>query len=430
VSLALSASGKSTFQQFDHALLWAGALLLGTGLVMVYSASIAIAEQSRFTSNQPTYFLVRHLVFVATSTLAGIAVFQVPMRLWQQAAPYLFVFGAALLVLVLIPGIGREVNGSRRWLPLLVANLQPSELVKLFVVLYAADYTVRKAAWMHSLKRGFAPMFAVMLFVGALLLREPDFGAFAVIAAIAMGIMFLGGMNWRLFAGLAVLLVLGFVVIILTSPYRMHRILGFMDPWADPYGRGYQLSHALIAFGRGEMLGVGLGASVEKLFYLPEAHTDFLLAVIGEEMGFLGVIVVIGLFIFVTVRAFAIGSQAAKLERYFSALVAQGTGIWLGVQAVINMGVNLGLLPTKGLTLPFMSFGGSALLANCAALALLLRIDWESRQLMRGSGGVSAALESVAKTLEGAVSRSPQPPLRGRAWAVAGLRMSRRPGTD
>jgi cell division protein FtsW len=179
----------------------------------------------------------------------------------------------------------------------------------------------------------------------------------------------------------------------------MQRILGFMDPWADPYGKGYQLSHALIAFGRGEVLGVGLGASVEKLFYLPEAHTDFLLAVIGEELGFLGVIVVISLFIYVTVRAFAIGSQAAKLERYFSALVAQGIGIWLGVQAIINMGVNLGLLPTKGLTLPFLSFGGSGLLANCAALALLLRIDWESRQLMRGSGGVSAVPGSLARAI-------------------------------
>jgi len=419
MSMALTSPAKRALREHDLALMWAGALLLGTGLVMVYSASIAIAEQSRFTSSQPTYFLVRQLAFIGVGTFAGVAAFQIPMRLWQQAAPYLFAFGAVLLVLVLIPGIGREVNGSRRWLPLLVANLQPSELVKLFVVLYAADYTVRKAAWMHSLKRGFAPMFAVMLCVGALLLREPDFGAFAVIAAIAMGILFLGGMNWRLFAGLAALLLLGFVVIILTSPYRMQRILGFMDPWADPYARGYQLSHALIAFGRGEVLGVGLGASVEKLFYLPEAHTDFLLAVIGEELGFLGVVVVIGLFIFVTVRAFAIGSQSAKLEHYFSALVAQGIGIWLGVQAIINMGVNLGLLPTKGLTLPFLSFGGSGLLVNCTALALLLRIDWESRQLMRGSGGLSTALSTAARTLEGAMSGIPKR-VRGRTWVVAG----------
>jgi cell division protein FtsW len=424
MNLSLNTLTTSTLREHDDALLWAGVLLLGIGLVMVYSASIAIAEQSKFTSNQPTFFLVRHLFFLAAAAVAGTMVFQVPMRLWQQAAPYLFLFGAALLLLVLIPGIGREVNGSRRWLPLVVANLQPSELVKLFVVLYAADYTVRKAAWMHSFKRGFLPMFAVMLFVGALLLREPDFGAFAVIAAIAMGILFLGGMNWRLFAGLVLLLVVGFVVIILTSPYRMQRILGFMDPWADPFGKGYQLSHALIAFGRGEVLGVGLGGSVEKLFYLPEAHTDFLLAVIGEELGFLGVAVVIGLFTWLTLRAFAVGSQAAKLERYFSALVAQGIGIWLGVQAIINMGVNLGLLPTKGLTLPFLSFGGSGLLANCAALALLLRIDWESRQLMRGTGGISVMLEPRGKPLESAPSRRAGRGVRRGTWVVSGFRAS------
>jgi cell division protein FtsW len=385
MTLAFSAQhSKSVWRDYDEALLWVGIALLGTGLVMVYSASIAIAEGGRYGLNQPTYFLMRQLMFVVIGVVAAIMTFQVPMRLWQQAAPILFLFGAALLVLVLVPGIGKEVNGSRRWLPLIVANLQPSELMKLFVVLYAADYTVRKAAWMHSFKRGFLPMFVVMLCAGALLLLEPDFGAFAVIAAIAMGILFLGGMNWRLFAGLAVLLVIGFVTIILTSPYRMQRILGFMDPWADPFGKGYQLSHALIAFGRGEWFGVGLGASVEKLFYLPEAHTDFLLAVVGEELGFVGVAAVIGLFTWLTLRAFAIGAQAAKLERYYCALVAQGIAIWLAVQSIINMGVNLGLLPTKGLTLPFLSFGGSGVLANCCALALLLRIDWENRQLMRG----------------------------------------------
>jgi len=223
-----------------------------------------------------------------------------------------------------------------------------------------------------------------MLFVGGLLLREPDFGAFAVITVIAMGILFLGGMNWRLFDGLTVLLVVGFVVLILISPYRMQRILGFMDPWADPYGRGYQLSHALIAFGRGEWFGVGLGGSVEKLFYLPEAHTDFLLAVIAEELGFAGVVTVIALFAWLVLRAFAIGHRSSLLERMFAALVAQGIGLWIGVQAIVNMGVNMGVLPTKGLTLPLMSFGGSAIAANCCAIAVLLRIDWENRQLMRG----------------------------------------------
>lgn len=415
-------SSSATMRQYDDALIWVSVALIGIGMVMVYSASIAIAEQARFTSNQPYYYLVRHAVFVAVGVAAAIMMFQVPMRLWQQAAPYLFLFGAALLLLVLIPGIGREVNGSRRWLPLVVANLQPSELMKLFVVLYAADYTVRKAAWMHSFKRGFLPMFAVMLFVGALLLREPDFGAFAVIATIAMGVLFLGGMNWRLFAGLVVLLVVGFVVIILTSPYRMYRILGFMDPWADPFGKGYQLSHALMAFGRGEILGSGLGGSIEKLFYLPEAHTDFLLAVIGEELGFVGVVVVIALFTWLTLRAFAIGSQAARLERYFSALVAQGIGIWLSVQAIINMGVNLGLLPTKGLTLPLLSFGGSGLLANCAALALLLRIDWESRQLMRGSGGITSTHLPTGNPLERSALL---PRERVRGWRASAAALAR-----
>jgi cell division protein FtsW len=228
------------------------------------------------------------------------------------------------------------------------------------------------------------PLFGVMLLVGALLLMEPDFGAFAVITAIAMGILFLGGMNWRLFAALIVLLMMSFLALIWTSPYRLKRVTGFLDPWADPYGKGYQLSHALIAFGRGEWLGVGLGASVEKLFYLPEAHTDFLLAVIAEELGFAGVVLVLGLFAWLVLRAFAIGSQAAKLERYYSALVAQGIGLWLGTQALINMGVNMGVLPTKGLTLPLLSFGGSGIVANLAGLAILLRVDWENRELMRG----------------------------------------------
>jgi len=289
-----------------------------------------------------------------------------------------------LLVLVLIPGIGREVNGSQRWISLHFATLQPSELMKLAVVLYAADYTVRKAAHMHSFRKGFLPLFVVMLVLGWLLLREPDFGAFVVIAVIAMGILFLGGMSWRLFAGLFVLLLAGFVLLIITSPYRLQRIVGFMDPWADAFGRGYQLSHALIAFGRGEWLGVGLGASVEKLFYLPEAHTDFLLAVIAEELGFLGVAAIIVGFAWIVMRAFVIGRRATSLERYYPALVAQGIGLWIGVQAIINIGVNTGMLPTKGLTLPLVSFGGSALVSICCAIAILLRVDWENRQLMRG----------------------------------------------
>ena len=375
---------RRSLAEFDEALVWTALLLLVLGMVMVYSASIATAEASRFAGNQPAYFLVRQALFLGISLIAALTAFQVPVRIWQSLAPWLFLFGIALLVLVLIPGVGREVNGAKRWLSLGLANLQPSEFMKLAAVLYAADYTARKSALMHSFKKGLLPMLAVMLVVGWLLLREPDFGAFVVIASIAMAILFLGGMNGKWFAGLFVLALAGFLVLILSSPYRMQRIFGFMDPWADPYGRGYQLSHALIAFGRGEWLGVGLGASVEKLFYLPEAHTDFLLAVIAEELGLAGVVAVIALFVWIVLRAFAIGRRAATREGHFHALVAQGIGIWIGFQALINMGVNMGLLPTKGLTLPLMSYGGSGLIVNCVAIAVLLRIDWENRQLARG----------------------------------------------
>jgi cell division protein FtsW len=375
---------RAPVAEYDEGLVWAAILLLGLGLVMVYSASIAIAEGSRMTGHQPTYYLVRHALTVAIGLAAAVAAFQVPLRLWQQAAPYLFVLGAALLTLVLIPGVGREVNGSQRWISLHFMTVQPSELMKLFAVLYAADYTARKAAHMASFRKGFLPMLVVMLVIGWLLLREPDFGAFVVITVIAMGILFLGGMNWKLFAGLFALLLAGFVLLILASPYRLQRVIGFMDPWADSYGAGYQLSHALIAFGRGEWFGVGLGGSVEKLFYLPEAHTDFLLAVIAEELGFVGVAAIIAAFAWIVVRAFVIGRRAVLHERYFSALVAQGIGLWIGVQAIINIGVNTGMLPTKGLTLPLVSFGGSALTATCCALAILLRVDWENRQLAKG----------------------------------------------
>ena len=368
----------------DQALLWSALLLAAIGLVMVYSASIAMAEAERFTGFKPGYFLVRHSLYLGIGLAFAFALFRVPVWLWQKASPYLFVAGILLLVLVLIPGVGREVNGARRWMPLGIATFQPSELMKLCVVLYAADYTVRKAAFMDDFRKGFLPMFGVMTFVAFVLLREPDFGALVVVTTIAMSILFLGGLNWRLFVGLAGLLAGAFAVLILSSPYRLQRILGFMDPWADAFGKGYQLSHSLIAFGRGEWLGVGLGASVEKLFYLPEAHTDFLLAVIAEELGFAGVAAVITLFLFLVHRAFAVGRQAASLERYYAALVAQGIGVWLAAQAFINMGVNMGLLPTKGLTLPLLSFGGTGIVVNCMALAILLRVDWENRYLMRG----------------------------------------------
>ncbi len=370
--------------EVDLTLLWSGIVLLLLGMVMVYSASIAIAEAGKHTGNQPAYFLIRHGVFLVIGLIAAGLAFQVPMQTWQKLSPWLFVAGFVLLALVLIPGIGRDVNGARRWLPLGIVNLQPSELMKLFAVLYAADYSVRKMSHMQDLKKAFLPMASAMVAVGVLLLKEPDFGAFVVIISIAIGILFLGGMQARLFAVLIIVLVAAFAILIVVSPYRRDRIFGFMDPWSDAFGRGYQLSHALIAFGRGELFGVGLGASVEKLFYLPEAHTDFLLAVIAEELGFAGVLLVVVLFGLLVQRAFAIGRQCVALDRLYPALVAQGIGIWIGVQGFINMGVNMGLLPTKGLTLPLMSFGGSGILANCVALAVLLRVDWENRQLMRG----------------------------------------------
>ncbi|MDR3411304.1 MAG: putative lipid II flippase FtsW [Formivibrio sp.] len=380
---------RPTMSAYDEALVWCVLLLVSIGLVMVYSASIAMAEVDKDTGFRSTYFLIRHSIFLVIGLSAGFVAFNVPSKIWQKYAPHMFIGGVVLLALVLIPGIGREVNGSRRWLSLVVINLQPSEMMKFFAVLYAADYTVRKAgsmggSFVESVTKVLLPMGLVMVVAGSLLLLEPDFGAFAVITAIAMGLLFLGGFNWRLFAGLFVFLAAAFVGLVVSSPYRMQRVLGFLDPWKDPYGKGYQLSHSLIAFGRGEWQGVGLGASVEKLSYLPEAHTDFLMAIIAEELGFIGVAVVVVLFAFLVCRAFQIGIQAAKLERLFQSLAAQGIGIWFGVQSVINMGVNMGLMPTKGLTLPLLSFGGSGIVANLVAIGLLLRIDYESRQMIRG----------------------------------------------
>lgn len=377
-------SNKRDLPDFDQSLIWAAILLLSLGLVMVYSASIAIAEAQQKANGHAAYFLVRQCAYLMVGLVGGFVAFQVPMRLWQKYAFHLFLFGVCLLALVLVPGLSHEVNGSRRWISLMVVNLQPSEFMKLFMVIYVANYTVRKAAYLGNFRRGFLPMLILMLMVGALLLLEPDFGSFVVITAIMMAILFLGGMDLKPFAALIGLLAVGLLALIWVEPYRIQRFFGFLDPWDDPYGKGYQLSHALIAFGRGEWLGVGLGGSVEKLFYLPEAHTDFLLAVIAEELGFAGVLTVLLLFAWLIVRAFVIGRQAATRERHFPALVAQGIGVWLGVQAFINMGVNMGMLPTKGLTLPLMSFGGSSIVASCIALAVLLRADWENRQLIKG----------------------------------------------
>jgi cell division protein FtsW len=380
---------QAPVREFDLPLVWAAAVLLILGLVMVYSASIALPDSARFSTLRTTHHLSRHAFALAVALGCGLFAFAIPVNRWQKAAPWLFVAGLLLLVIVLIPAVGKVVLGARRWIPLGPLNLQPSELMKLFVVLYASDYAVRKQDWMHDFRKGFAPMAAVMAVIGLLLLLEPDLGAFIVIVTIAMGLLFLGGVSVRLFAGLSLTLALTFVALILASPWRRERIFAYLDPFDEKnaLGKGYQLSHSLIAFGRGEWFGVGLGGSVEKWHYLPEAHTDFLLAVLGEELGLLGVLTVIVLFFWIVRRCVEIGRQAIALDRHFAGLVAQGVGLWIGVQAFINMGVNLGLLPTKGLTLPLMSYGGSAILVNCVGLAIVLRIDWECRRTMRGAGG-------------------------------------------
>jgi cell division protein FtsW len=286
--------------------------------------------------------------------------------------------------LVIIPGIGVEAKGSQRWLSLGIVNFQPSEFVKLFTVMYASDYVLRKSKQMRTVVKGFLPILAVIVFTGCLLLAEADLGAFVVITIVAMGILFLGGLTLKIFVGL-----LGFApaiiyFIIKNFPYMQKRIIGFMDPWADPWGGGYQLTHSLMAFGRGEYFGVGLGASVEKLQYLPEPHTDFILAVIGEEFGLLGVGIIIALFTYLVIRIFGIAQESIQNKKHFSALMAQGIALWFGIQGIINMGVNLGVFPTKGLTLPLLSYGGSGIVINIIAIAIILRIDYENKRNIRG----------------------------------------------
>ena len=377
---------RSRMLDYDYSLLWVTIALLGLGIVMVYSASIAMPDSPKYAQYRDYFFLVRHLVSIATAVVASIIAFKIPVSTWDKYAAKFFLFSLFLLVLVLIPHIGKGVNGARRWIPLGITNMQPSEIMKLAVTIYAANYTVRKQEFMNSIGRGFLPMAVAVGFVGALLLLEPDMGAFMVIAVVAMGVLFLGGVNAKLFGGLVATAVGTFALLVWASPWRRERIFAYLDPWDDRYaqGKAYQLTHSLIAFGRGEWFGVGLGGSVEKLNYLPEAHTDFILAVIGEELGFVGVLIVILLFYWIVRRAFEIGRQALALDRTFAGLVAKGIGLWFGAQTFINMGVNLGLLPTKGLTLPLVSYGGSGILLNCVALAVLMRVDYENRVLMRG----------------------------------------------
>jgi len=377
---------RSRMMDYDQLLVWAILSLMLIGLVMVYSASITLADGPKYANYSSNFFLIRHVISLVIAIGVGIWTFKIPTKVWDRYSPVIFGFTVLLLIAVLIPGIGKGVNGAKRWIPLGLMNFQPSELMKFAAVIFAASYTVQRQEYLHSFVKGMLPMGIAVALVGGLLMAEPDMGAFVVVALIAFGILFLGGINAKLFGGLILVGLMSGATMIALSPFRRGRMLAFMDPWQvdNAANKGYQLTHSLMAFGRGEWFGTGLGGSVEKLHYLPEAHTDFIMAVIGEELGFVGVVVMIFLFYWIVRRAFLIGRTALQLDRSFAGLAAKGVAIWIGWQAFINMGVNLGLLPTKGLTLPLVSYGGSGILMNAVAVAMLLRIDFENRILMRG----------------------------------------------
>lgn len=360
--------------------------LLAIGCVMVFSATSAFAQSPKFNVTETT-FLMRHLASIGVALAAAAVAYRVPMSFWFRWSVPIGVCVIFLLLLVFLPGVGRTVNGARRWISFFgIMNLQVSEIVKVAALIFTAAFAVKKQDYMHSFLSGFFPMAGVMVFIALLLMRQPDLGATVVIAVEIMGILFLGGLSINIFVSVAAILIAFVCWMIYDTPWRIGRVLAYLDPWADEYvlWQAYQLSHSLIAFGRGELFGVGLGGSVEKLNYLPEAHTDFIMAVLAEETGFVGVILTLFIFYWLIRRAFEIGRQAVKLERPFQGLLAQGVGLWFGVQVFINVGVAAGALPTKGLTLPFVSFGGSALLSSMIAVGLLLRVDRENKILMRG----------------------------------------------
>lgn len=362
---------------FDYGLLFGVLFLLGLGFVMVTSASMPIADRNY---GDPFFFVLRHGFAMSLALVCGALCLAIPTKVWERYAIWLLLFGIALLVLLLVPGIGRTVNGATRWIPLGALNLQPSELMKFFAVIYTCDYLIRRQLDVQTTFVGFLRPMVPIGVACALIMLQPDFGTTAVILATVMGLLFLGGVSIINFAVLFLGVALALVSLIIFEPYRLTRVISFMDPFADPFNSGYQLSQALIAFGRGEWFGVGLGNGIQKQFYLPEAHTDFLLAVIGEEFGLIGVLLVICVFAFLTWRAFSIGNRARAQGEGFSCYVAHGFGLMLGLQAFVNVGVNTGLLPTKGLPLPFMSYGSNALIVAVMASAVLLRIDYELRR--------------------------------------------------
>lgn len=364
----------------DLLLLLGGIVLLSLGLVMVSSASMEVAAGQL---GNPLYYMKRQLVYVFIGIVALLSTLAVPLRLWEQSRFLLLALAFILLIAVLIPGVGREVNGSWRWIAVGPINVQPSELAKLFAVIFLAGYLVHRQDEVKEGWVGFIKPFLVLGPMAVLLILEPDFGATVVLMGAAVGMMFLGGVGLLRFTLLFGSLAGMAAALVLYEPYRLQRLTGFLNPWNDPYGTGYQLTQALIAFGRGEWLGVGLGNSIQKQFYLPEAHTDFVFSVLAEELGLIGALAAFALLVFIAARALYIGLWAERAGRYFSAYVAYGLAImWCG-QVLINVGVNIGLLPTKGLTLPFLSYGGSSLVVCCISLGLLLRIDWERRQALR-----------------------------------------------
>jgi cell division protein FtsW len=377
--------------RLDYVLLFAAIALVSLGLVMVASASITFADRDL---GQPFYYAIRQAVYIGIGVMLALPVYKVRLALLEQSGPVLLIAALALLLAVLIPGVGREVNGSMRWINVGLFNLQVSEPAKLMILIYLAGYLARHGEELREHISGFLKPMAILVLAALLLLMEPDFGATVVLMATAMGMIYLAGVRLWHFSGMLGLAGLALAGLAVSSPYRMERLTTFLNPWADPFDSGFQLTQSLIAIGRGEFTGVGLGASIQKLFYLPEAHTDFVFAVLAEELGLLGVLVVIALYAVVVWRAFAIALQAEKSGNVFAAGLAYGIGIWIGLQSFINMGVNMGLLPTKGLTLPLMSYGGSSMVVMCAAVALLLRIDGETRCTLDGmsASGIAAAI--------------------------------------
>lgn len=372
---------KRTLTLFDPWFVAAVCCLFAIGLVMVASASMAVADRQ---FDGAFHFALRQAIYIGLGLIVATPILRIDTWFWQKSGGLLLFCCLGALVLVLIPGIGHQVNGSMRWIGFGPIGMQVSELAKLGMIIYLAGYLVRRQEEVQNQVSGFIKPMALLGVVGVLLLLEPDFGATVVITATSLGMLFLAGVRMRQFIILLLLVLTALALLAVSAPYRMHRLTSFLNPWANQFDSGYQLTQSLIAFGRGGWFGVGLGNSVQKLFYLPEAHTDFLFAVLAEELGLIGVLAVIGLYIVLVGRALWIGYQAQQLEEYFAAYLAYGLGLWLGMQAMINMGVNAGVLPTKGLTLPLLSYGGSSMLIVCVVLALLLRIDYEVRVLKHG----------------------------------------------